>query len=94
MLLPYVVLSLAFALSLYYAFTQELPAKHMALLSGLLTSVGWYLVGEMQKRMGAHIQATGSYDVGFYIAGLAPLVGLVALLVLWKPGERPVSAGR
>lgn len=70
---------------LYYAFTQELPAKHMALLAGLLTSIGWFLVGEMQKRMGAHIQATGSYDVGFYLAGLAPLAGLLALLVLWKP---------
>jgi ACS family hexuronate transporter-like MFS transporter len=70
---------------LYYAFTQELPARHMALLSGMLTAVGWFVVGEMQKQMGAHIQATGSYDVGFHRAGLAPLLGLVALLVLWRP---------
>ncbi len=74
----------------YYALAQELPAKHMALLSGLLAAAGWFVVGEVQKGMGKHIQATGSYDIGFYIAGLAPLAGLVALLLLWKPsGERP-----
>lgn len=73
---------------LYYAFAQELPAKHMALLSGLLAAAGWFVVGKVQEVMGSHIQATGSYDVGFYIAGLAPLAGLAALLVLWKPTPR------
>jgi MFS transporter, ACS family, hexuronate transporter len=72
---------------LYYALGQELPAKHMAFLSGSLAAAGWYVVGKLQERMGAHIQATGSYDVGFYIAGLAPLAGLVALLVLWKSAK-------
>jgi ACS family hexuronate transporter-like MFS transporter len=69
----------------YYALTQELPAKHMALLSGLLAAAGWFVVGEVQKAMGRHIQATGSYDAGFILAGLAPLAGLLVLLVLWKP---------
>ncbi len=74
----------------YYALAQELPAKHMALLSGLLAAAGWFVVGTLLQGMGNHIQATGSYDVGFYIAGLAPLMGLVALLLVWKPaGERP-----
>jgi ACS family hexuronate transporter-like MFS transporter len=69
----------------YYALTQELPARHMAFLSGLLAAAGWFVVGEVQKAMGRHIEATGSYDVGFTLAGLAPLAGLVALLVLWRP---------
>lgn len=73
----------------YYALGQELPAKHYAVLAGALAAAGWFVVGELQERMGAHIQATGSYDVGFYIAGLAPLAGLVALLVLW-----PTSSSR
>lgn len=72
----------------YYALAQELPAKHMALLSGLLAAAGWFVVGEVQKAMGKHIEATGSYDTGFVLAGLAPLVGLLALLVLWKQ-EKP-----
>ncbi len=66
----------------------------MALLSGVLTAAGWFVVGEVQERMGAHIKATGSYDVGFVVAGLAPLVGLAALLALGRSGERPMSTGR
>jgi ACS family hexuronate transporter-like MFS transporter len=72
---------------LYYALTQELPAKHMAALSGVLAAAGWFVVGAMQRAMGAHIKETGSYDIGFVLAGLAPLAGLVALLVLWKPAK-------
>ncbi len=73
----------------YYALAQELPAKHMALLSGLLAAAGWFVVGAVQKAMGDHIEVTGNYNVGFVLAGLAPLVGLVALVVLWKPGREP-----
>lgn len=69
----------------YYALVQELPAKHMALLSGALAAVSWFVVGMVQEAMGSHIKATGRYDVGFILAGLAPLAGLVALLVLWRP---------
>ena len=42
----------------------------------MVSSVFQILIGE-------RIQATRSYDVGLVIAGLAPLLGLVALLVLW-----------
>ena len=73
---------------LYYALGQELPAKHMAFLSGSLAAVGWLVVAEVQKGMGAHINETKSYAVGFYIAGLAPLLGLAALLTLWHPNSR------
>jgi ACS family hexuronate transporter-like MFS transporter len=68
----------------YYAFVQELPAKHMALLSGALAAVSWFVVALVQEEMGRHIQATGRYDVGLILAGLAPLVGLVALFLLWR----------
>ena len=63
---------------LYYALGQELPAKHMAFLSGSLAAAGWFVVGEVQKMMGAHIKATGDYTPGFVVAGLAPLVALAA----------------
>ena len=68
----------------YYALAQELPTKHMAFLSGLLASAAWFAVGKVQELMGAHIQATGSYDQGFVLAGLAPLPGLIALVILWR----------
>ena len=71
----------------YYALAQELPAKHMGFLSGVLASMTWFTVGAAQGAIGAHIRATGDYTPGFIVAGLAPLVGLVALLVLWKPSK-------
>ena len=71
----------------YYALAQELPAKHMGLLSGVLAAMTWFTVGTVQGAIGAHIKATGDYAPGFVLAGLAPLAGLVALLVLWKPAK-------
>jgi len=75
----------------YYALTQELPTRHMALLSGLLAAAGWFASGAVQEAMGKHIEATGSYDAGFILAGLAPLAGLLALLLLWRSGDRKAT---
>jgi len=69
---------------IYYALAQDLPAKHMGLLSGILASLTWVTVGTVQGAIGAHIKETGSYDLGFAVAGLAPLAGLLALLLVWK----------
>ncbi|MDY3559409.1 MFS transporter [Gemmata sp. JC673] len=76
---------------LYYALSQELPHRHMGVLSGALAAGGWVVSSVFQILIGAQIQATKSYDVGLAIAGLAPVIGLVALLVLWK-APRPVGA--
>ncbi|MDB5310954.1 MAG: transporter [Gemmataceae bacterium] len=70
---------------LYYALSQELPRRRMGALSGTLAAGGWVVSSVFQILIGARIQETRSYDVGLVIAGLAPVVGLVALLVLWKP---------
>ncbi len=69
---------------LYYAFCQELPAARMGVLSGALAAGGWVVSAVNQKTVGETIRATHSYDVGLVIAGLAPLLGLVALLLLWR----------
>ncbi|AWM41382.1 D-galactonate transporter [Gemmata obscuriglobus] len=76
---------------LYYALSQELPHRHMGVLSGALAAGGWVVSSVFQILIGAQIQATKSYDVGLAIAGLAPVIGLVALLVLWK-APRPAGA--
>ncbi len=79
---------------IYYALAQELPAKHMGLLSGVLAAMTWVTVGTAQGEIGAHIKATGDYTPGFMVAGLAPVAALVVMLVLWKPGEpRPQGRG-
>ena len=74
---------------IYYALAQDLPARHMGVISGGLAAVTWVVVGAVQGALGAHIRATGSYDAGMTLAGLAPLLGLAALVVLWKPAPQP-----
>jgi ACS family hexuronate transporter-like MFS transporter len=71
----------------YYALVQELPSRHMGLLSGLLAATSWVAVGRMQGAMGAYIKETGSYDVPMIVTGLAPIAGLIAMaaLVAFRP---------
>jgi ACS family hexuronate transporter-like MFS transporter len=63
----------------YYALVQELPAKYMGFLSGVLAATSWVAVGRMQGIMGDHIKQTGSYDLPLVVTGLAPLAGLLAM---------------
>jgi ACS family hexuronate transporter-like MFS transporter len=72
---------------IYYALAQDLPQRHMGVISGALAAMTWVTVGTVQGALGGHIDATKSYDAGMILAGLAPLVGLVALVVLWKPAR-------
>jgi len=74
----------------YYALAQELPARHMGFLSGMLSATSWVAVGFVQGRMGEYATRTGSYDVPLVIAGLAPLVGLVAFAA-WAVVKPPQS---
>ncbi|HXD87328.1 MAG TPA: MFS transporter [Urbifossiella sp.] len=76
----------------YYALAQELPARRMGTLSGMLSATTWAVVAMVQGAIGTHIKNTGDYSFGFYLAGLAPLIGLAALLLLWKPA-REANAG-
>lgn len=66
----------------YYALVQELPARHMGLLSGLLAALSWVAVGRMQGLIGEYIKRTGSYDLPLIATGLAPLAGL-AVFAAW-----------
>jgi ACS family hexuronate transporter-like MFS transporter len=80
----------------YYALVQDLPARHMGFLSGLLAAMSWIPVGRMQGELGKLVQRTGSYDLGFQIIGFVPLVGLAALIawvVLGKTKPAPSEAG-
>jgi ACS family hexuronate transporter-like MFS transporter len=64
----------------YYALAQELPARHMGMLSGVLSATSWVAVGFAQGRMGDYVKQTGSYDLPLVVTGFAPLVGLIAFL--------------
>jgi ACS family hexuronate transporter-like MFS transporter len=71
----------------YYSLTQELSAKRMGIFSGGLAAWGWIASSLNQILVGRHIEATRSYELGLMIVGLAPVVGLGALLLFW-PRQR------
>jgi ACS family hexuronate transporter-like MFS transporter len=68
----------------YYSFTQDLGKQHVGKISGLLASLGWLISAPTHKWFGREIDATHSYDLGIAFLGWAPLVGFVAMLLLWR----------
>ena len=67
----------------YYSLTQELPARNLGMLMGCLAAVGWVASSYFQIQIGERIRVEQNYKAGLMIAGLAPIIGLVALLLLW-----------
>lgn len=77
----------------YYAFTQDLSARRMGILSGTLAAWGWVASSVWQIRIGGVIEQTRSYGFGLHIVGLVPMVGCLALLLFW-PRPRAVESPR
>lgn len=75
---------------IYYALTQEITAKRMGNLSGLLGFVFWSVYALVQTPIGRWIDHSGTYSHVTFIAGLLPMIGFLALLGLWNPMRRPV----
>ena len=67
----------------YYSFTQELTNRHQGKLTGALGCVCWLSMSLLQEGAGDLVKATGSYSFGVGLAGFAPAVALLALLLLW-----------
>ena len=68
----------------YYSFVQELSSQHVGKLTGLLSMWVWGVTAPMHKYFGRVVDESGSFDQGMVIAGLAPLIGVLALAVLWR----------
>jgi sugar phosphate permease len=78
----------------YYSLSQDASLKHMGKTSGLLGALGWLVSSWLQKVFGRVVDQTKSFDEGLAIVGLAPLLGILLLLVLWPPRfSRSADAG-
>ncbi len=78
---------------IYYSLTQELSTRHQGKVTGSLSFITWAVSAEMQELVGKRVDATKSYADGLFWVGLAPLIGLIALVVLWNVAEkqRPIT---
>jgi ACS family hexuronate transporter-like MFS transporter len=73
---------------IYYAFTQELSARRMGNVVGVLSFLAWMFHALVQDPIGRWIDRTGSFSQVMFLAGLMPLAGLLAVLLLWNSPRR------
>jgi hypothetical protein len=76
----------------YYSFSQELTVKHQGKLTGSLSCACWLAVAGLHEVFGNLVKQTGSYTLGVALAGLAPLVGMLAFIPLWGRTSRPIPS--
>jgi ACS family hexuronate transporter-like MFS transporter len=67
----------------YYAFTQELSVRKMGKVTGVLSFVTWISWALVSIPIGSWIDRTGSYSAVSLLAGVAPLLALLALALWW-----------
>jgi ACS family hexuronate transporter-like MFS transporter len=75
----------------YYAFTQELSKTHQGKITGVLGTIAWVGSASLQRFFGRSIDETKSYATGIVIAGLAPLIALAAVALLWPRSKTETS---
>ncbi len=75
----------------YYAFTQELSARRMGNITGVLSFLTWVVHAQVQEPIGRWLDRTHNYAPVMFLAGLTPLVGLLAILLLWNSWWRRSS---
>lgn len=68
---------------IYHAFTQDISRHHQGKVTGIGGVAAWAL-SPAQKFYGRLIDQTGSFDLGFAIAGCMPLLAFLALALFWR----------
>jgi ACS family hexuronate transporter-like MFS transporter len=71
----------------YYSLGQELTVRHQGKLTGVLGFSTWVASAVMHPLVGRWLDETGNWSLVLALAGLAPLLGLAALLLLWRGGR-------
>lgn len=76
----------------YFAFTQEVSLRHTGLVVGYLGGIGNLFVAGFQPFAGLVKDRTGSFSLIFLLIGVAPLIGLGALLWGWNNDGKPETS--
>jgi len=71
----------------YYSFAQELSSRHVGKVTGLLATTVWAISSPVHKYFGRMVDRSGSFDLGICLTGLAPLIGYIAIRLLWHKPE-------
>ena len=68
---------------IYHAFTQDLSPRHQGMVTGVAGVAAWAL-SPAHKYFGRLVDQTGSFDLGFAIAGCLPFVALICIWFFWN----------
>jgi MFS family permease len=68
---------------IYHAFTQDLTRTHQGMVTGVAGVAAWSL-SPVHKYFGRLVDNTGSFDLGFAIAGCLPLAALICIWLFWN----------
>jgi ACS family hexuronate transporter-like MFS transporter len=74
----------------FFAFAQEVSARHTGLVVGVLGGLGNLFAAGSQPLVGGVKDSTGSFKLVFVLVGLLPFLGLGALILGWR--GRPEEA--
>lgn len=69
---------------IYHAFTQDISAEHQGKITGVAGVAAWIVPAYLQKLFGWLADRTGSFDLGFALAGLLPLIAVLPIWLFWK----------
>jgi ACS family hexuronate transporter-like MFS transporter len=94
LLLGLMALGTAAFMANFFAFAQDVSAKHTGLIVGILGGLGNLLASGFLPVAGRVKDSTGSFGPFFVFVGLVPFLGLGALMFLWgsSPKTEPESA--
>ena len=68
---------------IYHAFTQDLTRTHQGMVTGVAGVAAWAL-SPAHKYFGRLVDKTGSFDLGFAVAGCLPLLALFCIWFFWN----------
>ena len=86
MLLGLMALGTAGFMANYFAFCQDVSARHTGFVVGILGGLGNLFVAGFLPFAGSVKDVSGSFGPIFVLAGLLPFVGVGALLIGWGKG--------